>query len=647
VPLSSDCPNAPLLRRLLLSELSEPELELVEQHLTGCGQCSERLRALHVQDPWAEAVRSGANTPLEAVDESLINGYCRLIERNGEMLQASPPTKGAPSAGARPDEDHDFLAPAQAAGEIGRLGTYRVLRVLGAGGMGVVFQAEDPSLKRLVALKVLRPALAASDRARQRFLREARAAAAVKHDHIVTIYQVGEAGDIPFLSMELLHGEALDARLGRRGKLPSAEVLRIGRQTAEGLAAAHESGLVHRDIKPANLWLEGEPGSFFRVKILDFGLVAHSDRYGPLQTRPGTVLGTPSYMAPEQAAGETVGPRADLFSLGCVLYQASTGELPFPGESIYTVLGNLAAHEPVPPCQLNAALSTALSDLILRLLAKRPEHRPASARAVAEALRSLEGSSDSAATILHSSARQPRHRPIVQRAAAVVLGAACLGALIYGSTHLSVSPPPSTELAPPALPTLKGYIDVQIWEEGNPRRHNLRLNDASALPLKADDQYFVDVELNRPAFLYVLWIDTEGKVHPVYPWRPGHWDERPAEEKPVSRLRRPEAADEFYEVPKGPPGMESLLLLARDTPLPREVNLRAELGTLPRQREQDIRATVWFENGEVVRNETGRAGRFDVKRRDDPVLETQQRIRTKLQRYFTYTRAVSFANQGK
>src|SRR5262249_19656984 len=140
--------------------------------------------------------------------------------------------------------------------ELGRLGPYRVLQVLGAGGMGVVFRAEDPQLARLVALKTMLPALAASDSARQRFLREARAAAAIKHDHIVSVYQVGEDRNVPFLAMEFLDGESLDSLVKREGKLPVPETLRIGRQIASGLAAAHKRGLIHRDIKPANIFLE-------------------------------------------------------------------------------------------------------------------------------------------------------------------------------------------------------------------------------------------------------------------------------------------------------------------------------------------------------------------------------------------------------
>jgi serine/threonine protein kinase len=261
---------------------------------------------------------------------------------------------------------YDFLAPPQSPGELGRLGPYRVLKVLGAGGMGIVFQAEDPQLQRLLALKVMKPSLAISGDARERFLREARAAAAIDHDHIVTIYHVGEDRGVPFLAMPLLRGESLEARLLRCGKPTLAETLRIGRETAEALAAAHERGLIHRDIKPSNLWLEGERG---RVKVVDFGLARAAGSPTRL-TQVGAVLGTPQYMAPEQAAGTGVDCRCDLFSLGCVLYRLCTDRLPFRGGDMLSMLSALALEQPRPPRQLDPSVPAALSDLILRLLAK-------------------------------------------------------------------------------------------------------------------------------------------------------------------------------------------------------------------------------------------------------------------------------------
>jgi serine/threonine protein kinase len=298
--------------------------------------------------------------------------------------------KGVPTRSyhaARPSrEQWDFLAPAERPDEIGRLGAYRVLKVLGAGGMGVVFQAEDPNLKRKVALKAMLPTLAASETARKRFLREAQTAAAIEHDNIVPIFHVGQDRGVPFIAMPLLKGEPLDKRIKRDKALPIAEVLRIGQETAKGLAAAHTAGLVHRDIKPSNLWLEGEEG---RVKILDFGL-ARAAADGAQLTQQGAIIGTPAYMAPEQGAGQPVDSRCDLFSLGCVLYYMSTGQPPFKAGDMVATLMAVATDNPPPPSELRPELPVALSDLVMELLAKKAENRPESAKVVVVALQQIE-----------------------------------------------------------------------------------------------------------------------------------------------------------------------------------------------------------------------------------------------------------------
>jgi serine/threonine protein kinase len=252
-----------------------------------------------------------------------------------------------------------------------------VLGVIGAGGMGVVFRAHEPALDRVVALKAMLPALAASDLARKRFLREARLAAAIQHDHVVTVFLTGEDRGIPYLAMPFLRGESLEQRLLKHGRVPLAESLRIARQIAEGLGAIHELGLVHRDIKPANVFLEGESS---RVKILDFGLArAVSDAR---LTRDGTMVGSPAFMAPEQAAGQPVDARADLFSLGCVLYQMLTGSLPFERDDVVATLLAVRTEEPAPL----TGVPGDVAGLVTRLLAKRPTDRPATARAVAATL---------------------------------------------------------------------------------------------------------------------------------------------------------------------------------------------------------------------------------------------------------------------
>jgi serine/threonine protein kinase len=253
--------------------------------------------------------------------------------------------------------------------------------------MGVVFQAEDPHLRRPVALKVMRPHFAASAEFHRRFLREARLTAAIEHEHIVTVYQVGEDRGVPFLAMQLLRGKTLEDRLERAGgRLPLPEVLRIGREIAEGLAAAHSRGLVHRDIKPANVWLEKPRG---RVRIVDFGLARGSEPDAHW-TQAGAVIGTPAFMAPEQASAAMADARSDLFSLGAVLYRAATGKAPFGDQDTMSILHALATKTPVPPHRIVPSLPRMFSGLVMRLLAKDPDDRPQSAREVVKAIEALE-----------------------------------------------------------------------------------------------------------------------------------------------------------------------------------------------------------------------------------------------------------------
>ena len=295
------------------------------------------------------------------------------------------PTSGIPALAA-----FSFLASPEGPDEIGRLGHYRILRQLGAGGMAYVFEAQDCHLERRVALKVMKPDLAADEDFRQRFLREARAAAALDHDHIITIYQVGEDRGTPYFAMQLLLGESLEDRLRRDGKLAVGEVLRIARQITDGLAAAHEIQLIHRDIKPDNIWLERRaPASAPpRVKLLDFGLVRPTGGDG--LTKTGLVMGTPSYMSPEQARGLILDVRADVFSLGSVMYRMCTGLLPFGEGDTMAILTRLAIDDPAPLRQLCPDLPAALPELITRMLAKRREDRPASAGEVLTALAAIE-----------------------------------------------------------------------------------------------------------------------------------------------------------------------------------------------------------------------------------------------------------------
>jgi tRNA A-37 threonylcarbamoyl transferase component Bud32 len=279
-----------------------------------------------------------------------------------------------------------FLKPPLRGDELGRLADFRVLQLIGQGGMGIVFRADDTRLNRIVALKVMQPQFAFDTTIRQRFMREARAMAALKSDHVVTVYEVGVANDLPFLAMEFLEGEALDSLQKRVGRLPSWQVVRIGKEAAHGLAAAHARGLVHRDIKPSNLWLEAPTG---RVKILDFGL-ARLNSEAHQVSQVGLIVGTPAFMAPEQARGEAVDYRADLFSLGGVLYWLCTGQLPFRGADVLSTLTAVATEHPEPPRALSADVAPALSALIMELLHKDPGRRPASSQAVVDTMSAID-----------------------------------------------------------------------------------------------------------------------------------------------------------------------------------------------------------------------------------------------------------------
>jgi Leucine-rich repeat (LRR) protein len=263
-------------------------------------------------------------------------------------------------------------------------------------------------LNRRLALKVMLPRFASDTAAKERFLREARAAAQISHDNVVIVYEADERDSIPFIAMQFLQGYPLDEYLRKKGVPSIPQILRIARETALGLAAAHRMGCVHRDIKPANLWLEAPHG---RVKILDFGLARPVDTEVEL-TKSGAIVGTPAYMSPEQGRGLKVDHRTDLFSLGSVLYRLCTGKLPFEGPNTMAVLMALGIEEPKPVRELNSEVPESLVGLIHQLLAKRPNERPQTAEQVAGLVR---GITEELATPMAQAVEAPSqaHPPVV------------------------------------------------------------------------------------------------------------------------------------------------------------------------------------------------------------------------------------------
>lgn len=288
---------------------------------------------------------------------------------------------GSAPACAGDHEPLDFLDPCDLPDRLGLLAHYEVREILGCGGMGIVLRGVDAKLNRVVAIKVLAPQLAVNGMARQRFRREAQAAAAVSHHQVVAIHAVDEFKGLPYLVMEYVSGSSLQQKIESGGALQLAQILRIGMQIASGLAAAHAQGLVHRDIKPANILLEN---CVERVKITDFGLARAVDDVRITQT--GVVYGTPLYMSPEQAQGERVDQRSDLFSLGSVMYAMCTGRPPFRGETGLAVLKRVCDETPRPIREVNPNIPAALVGIINKLLAKKPDARYQTASEVAELL---------------------------------------------------------------------------------------------------------------------------------------------------------------------------------------------------------------------------------------------------------------------
>jgi hypothetical protein len=299
-----------------------------------------------------------------------------------ELPTISPLTGGIRTTVVGPaiDGEQDARAAAFDPDRPASIGGYTVLRQLGKGGMGVVYLARDERLGREVAIKMMLPRRAGDAAARQRFLRESRATAAVEHENVVTIHQVGEHEGLPYLVMQRLEGPTVASLRDQVDHPPIDEVLRIGREIASGLAAAHRRGLVHRDVKPENVHLEG-PGR--QVKIIDFGLARDADQPAAKLTVEGAIIGTPAYMAPERIAHDVSNAKGDVFGLGVILYELLAGGLPFEGHSMVTMLASIARGSPRPLRTVAPHVPEPVAQLVMRLIAHAAGDRPDAAEAVA------------------------------------------------------------------------------------------------------------------------------------------------------------------------------------------------------------------------------------------------------------------------
>ena len=355
-----------------------------------------------------------------------------------------------------------FLAPSDKPGCLGTLGQYEVVGIVGHGGMGIVLRAYDTKLNRVVAIKVIAPELVRDSTAVKRFLREAQAAAAVSHDHVITIYAVHEDHQPPFIVMEFIDGMSLQDKISKQGALELKELLRIGSQLAAGLAAAHKQGVVHRDVKPSNILLEN---GVERVKITDFGLARRVDDKS--LTQVGDIAGTPQFMSPEQAQGKPVDARTDIFSLGSVMYTMCTGRSPFPADSAVAVLRRVCDDQPEPISDTNADIPGWLCDLIAKLLEKEPDDRFGSAEEVTLLLEQYLAHIQAPETAAHPPrieppSKRPSSIPIAPWQLWSFVGTIAALLLFAAASYMKtrwIAPNPQEVFAPADSRTVAGDID--------------------------------------------------------------------------------------------------------------------------------------------------------------------------------------------
>jgi serine/threonine protein kinase len=660
----------------------------------------------------------------DVVEEVFLNSQrdeeTQAVDHGGPPAGGADPVPGGPSSAV--------LAPGT------RVRRYLIKRLIGQGTFGEVYLARHELLDKEFALKLPRPESFTPEQA-QRFVEEARALAKLDHPGIVAVQDADVLDDgRPFVAMAYVQGESLALRL-KRGRLPPRDACGLTAQVADAIHHAHVRGFYHRDLKPANILLDcgGHP------QVVDFGLALRvEEQFG----HQGEFAGTLAYMAPEQVRGgaHRLDGRADIWSLGVILYEMLTGQRPFRGANEADLKEAILFWPPRPPRQMGIELPPALETVLERCCQKAIESRYASAAELAAALRTcfpepetpgVDGSADAART--RESAKPALHSDSdadVKAEQAIVPGkhigassskqlpTAALAALMavaltwtvwvlvskpatssrdQSSTAIPAAPnagvqsstpdkpaespettstrvpratsalcekpdepagtlPAAVVPAGPAVsaprpepPSLSAEFDVLVWDPRSTQRRGMSIRDAQARPLQPDDQIRISVTVNRPAYVYLLWIDSVGKLSPVYPWAPGDWTERPADEVPIQSLSLPKDVEQGWPM-TGPAGMESLVLLARDSPLPSSIDLRDLLGQFPVQRMHHPQALVWFHDGvmtmpdqDVVRGPKF----FDPQGLHDPLLQTHQTVAKKLRALFGVIRAVSFANYGE
>lgn len=566
------------------------------------------------------------------------------IERVFAERQVAAPAAYDPFGSTGIYEDEDTQAePVKRPEWIGR---YRVEKVLGSGRFGCVYLAYDEKLKRPVAIKVPHPHLVPSSAEAQPYLAEAQKVAGLDHPHLVPVYDVGSSSEFPlYIVSKPVEGENLSQRL-ERGSLSFEESAQVIADLAEALHVAHQNGLVHRDVKPANVLIDNNGNPL----LTDFGLALHEAEQ---PSRRDEVSGSPAYMAPEQTEGKShyLDGRTDVWALGVMLYEMLTGRRPFRESTVSELFEEIRHREPKPPRMINPEIPPRLEEITLRCLRKSVAERYRTAADLAEDLRAWQTGAD-----------RPRKPWLVAGGALLLVVLGLVG--LFGRTwwanekqlalqptnHETRSPSIANATAPRRQP-LSGSLDVRIWNPEVPGRRGLSLRDGDALPLRNGDQLRIEGQTNQPAYLYLIWVGSDGKAQPLVPWQPGTWKLLREKEEPTQRIASPPVADQGWRLTGGP-GMESVFLLGRDKPLSPAVSALLQdtleqLPAFPAKTPQDL---VWLSGQEVIAVAGSRGGLralelSDSEDIDDPLLKAQALVQEKLKPHFPWIQAVTFASR--
>ena len=564
---TSACPDRTAWKALLRGQISPEEEQRLQQHLDRCPQCQKALE-----------MSAGSTTFLVDLAAKLQRTHSELSPELANLLDTA---NGDEAEVTQTDDRQPFvldpttlLTPSQRPDVIGMIDSFEVLEVLGQGGMGVVFKARDPKLRRLAAIKILSPFLLADQTSRQRFLREARAAAAVNHPNAVTIYSVHDPAEeapnpthsrCPYLVMEFVDGPSLHRRIAHNNPMSVNEVLRVASHVAAALAAFHARGLIHRDVKPANILLDAKSG---RAKLTDFGLTRGPDDV--TLTKTGIVVGTPAFMSPEQAFGTALDHRSDLFSLGSVMFALLSGRAPFRDQDTVQTLLRLRSGPPPSIGTIRDDLPPGLVRLIDRLHAVDPRGRPQTAAVVLTELRRLRGSATDSApmpsltlpalraepkedhsrsqavpTLPKSNERVPqaqsnhtsnsRRSSRRQNVVILSLAALCLSLIVWTIGSLKKNSSDNSESnGSPAVTNSPSVVDPQVLpfvlldEEGRSSRSAASLSKALELAtagkltrirVRGDGPYPI-----KPVSLRGrrLWIEAAEHARPVFVFEPSH-----------------------------------------------------------------------------------------------------------------------------